>query len=137
MIEADFGHLGTKSIAGIGPVDTRRKVFLGDAFLLPLALVRFLPLPLYTSHGPFRSGRWCNLGGKVNVRDTSALQGRDQRGGLEGNERVDLPFVGLSPRYSPVAYMMVGVATLLRMVSNSHRLDQEAVYSLMSSVRSW
>ena len=73
LIEAKFGHLGTKSGAGVGPVDVGRKVLLGEAFLLPLAHVYRLPFPLCAPYGPLRSDRRCNLGGKVGARDTSAL----------------------------------------------------------------
>ena len=49
LVETDFGHFSTKPSAGGGPVDARRKVFLGYAFPPPLILVHSLPLPLCTS----------------------------------------------------------------------------------------
>ena len=54
LIKTDFGHFGTKSVAGVRPTNARRKVFLGDAFPLPLSLIRLLPLPFRT-YGPLRS----------------------------------------------------------------------------------
>ena len=74
LIEANFGHLGTKSGASVGPVDVGWKGLLGDMFPFPLAHVRRLSLPLCTSYGPLRSDRRCSLGGKANVRNTDALR---------------------------------------------------------------
>ena len=134
LIEADFGHLGTKPVASVGPVDARRKGFPGEAFPLPLSLVSLLPLSLCAFCGPSGPSRGCDLGGKDGVWDTNALRDRDQRDGLRGSERADLPSAGLNPRRGLVVYTTVAVATLSRKVSDSHKLDKGEVYSLASPV---
>ena len=121
LIRTDFGHLCTKPVACVGPVDARWKVFLGRA--LPPSASLFYPLSFLscTPDGSLGFGRGYHLGGRVSNRETCTLRDRDERDDFQRKKQFCSLFAGSSRRHMSPAYNVVGTPMLSQKVSEIGR----------------